>query len=202
VKRVSYYGSSKIKQEAYMGYPITLTPAGENWLIVPKPLAVNETPPSSIGDQKWLLVLTGVIITDDFTEGRSGAGIPGDNPHDWRRLTVTLTPDTSGALNYAVDTYGIPRPTVAPDGYEIIFSLDLWAPFVALSSSVDPSGSAAGCAVDVWRPTHFQTASDLQSNPIPNAFSGIDVDIAVFGGAILHRLSYSVSLVGRIVFGS
>lgn len=183
-----------------MAAPITVTTAGENWVILPAPLAINERPPSAISDQKWLLTLTGVIITNDFSQGRSGEGVPGDNPHDWRRLTISFFPDINPALNYVIDHYGITRPTNVPE-YEILLSLDMWAPFVAVSSSVDITASPAGVAVDVWRPTHFETSHDLHSNLIPNAFSGIDVDVGIFGGAILHRISYNVSLVGKIVFG-
>ena len=38
--------------------------AGQNWLITPASLAVGERPPASIRDQKWLLVLTGVVLAD------------------------------------------------------------------------------------------------------------------------------------------
>jgi hypothetical protein len=183
-----------------MSYPITITPAGENWLITPKALALNEPPPATINDQKFLLLLTGVVITQDFTDGRNGQGISGDNPHDWRRITIGLAPDIFPALSYAINTYNIPTPQNATDGYSLIFSLDLWSPFVAISSSVDPSGSAAGCAVDVWRPAPFG-AVDVYDNPIPNAYNGIEVDIAVFGGALLQRLSYNFAFVGKIAFG-
>jgi hypothetical protein len=49
--------------------------AGQNWLVTPAALAANETQPSSISDQKWLLVLTGVGLVD----------LQGNNPNDWRR---------------------------------------------------------------------------------------------------------------------
>ena len=59
-----------------------------------------------------------------------------------------------------------------------------------------PSG--AGAAVDTWRPVHFGEAWDVNNLPIPNVWRGIDVDIAVYGQAVLHRLR----LLGKIVMGN
>ena len=56
--------------------------------------------------------------------------------------------------------------------------------------------------MDLWRPVHFGDAWDVNNVPIPNVFRGIDVDIAIYGQAILHRLSYDIRLLGKIVFGS
>jgi hypothetical protein len=56
--------------------------AGQNWLITPSALAVNEAQPSSIGDQKWLLVLTGVGLVD----------LQGNNVNDWRRESLSIHP--------------------------------------------------------------------------------------------------------------
>ena len=36
--------------------------AGQNWLITPAALAVNQAPPKTISDQEFLLVLSGVAI--------------------------------------------------------------------------------------------------------------------------------------------
>ena len=56
--------------------------------------------------------------------------------------------------------------------------------------------------MDSWRPTHFVYAWDVNNVPIPNIFSGIDVDVAIYGQAILHRLSYNIRLIGKIAFGN
>ena len=56
--------------------------AGQNWLITPAALAVNEAQPSSISDQKWLLVLTGVGLVD----------LQGNNVNDWRRENLSIFP--------------------------------------------------------------------------------------------------------------
>jgi len=42
-------------------------------------------------------------------------------------------------------------------------------------------------------------AWDVTNVPIANVFRGIDVDIAVYGQAVLHRISWNISLLGRIV---
>ncbi len=179
---------------------VTVNFAGQNWLITPAPLAVNESPPGTISDQKWMLVLTGVVITNEQWPDRQG--IHGNNPHDWRRLTVGLSPDTSSPLTFAMNRYGIPRPTYPY--YEVVLSLDQfgWAPFAAVSSYLDTGQetTAAGVAVDVWRPTHFGNAIDVSGQPIPNRFRGIDIDVAVYGGAVLHRISYHITVVGKIAF--
>ena len=82
---------------------------GQNWLITPVATAVGEAPPANIHDQKWLLVLSGVVIADQR----------GDNSGNWNHQTVAFTPDmagadapgaTSGPLNWAIQRWRIPRP--------------------------------------------------------------------------------------------
>ncbi len=75
--------------------------AGQNWLITPAALAVNEAQPSGISDQNWLLVLTGVGLVD----------LQGNNVNDWRRETLLIHPPSINvALEHAVNRYAIPRP--------------------------------------------------------------------------------------------
>jgi hypothetical protein len=59
-----------------------------------------------------------------------------------------------------------------------------------------------GFAVDVWRPNHFGSGTDVLTNlPINNIFSGVNADLAVREkDAWLHRLGYRVALIGKIVF--
>jgi hypothetical protein len=181
--------------------------AGQNWMINPAISAVNEPPPSSISDQKWMMVLTGVaILNETLPDGTFIEGIRSNNPHDWRRLDVFIRPpgdaSVSGltsTLHMVVNRYGIPIERGEP-----IFSLDWfgWAPFVTVSSFLDPSQptAGAGVAVDHWRPRPFG-ATDANNVPIPNAYRGVFVDVAVFGQSVLHRISYNITLVGKIVFG-
>ena len=87
--------------------------AGQNWLITPAALAVGESPPKTILGQKWLLVLSGVVVTN--LQGNSNAA--------WLRETVTFLPGNSlslglgpseGPLKYAISHYSIPTPSQDP----------------------------------------------------------------------------------------
>ena len=175
---------------------VLTTFAGQNWLITPAALAVGQQPPKSIHDQKFLLVLTGVAIAD----------FQGNSSTQWLRDTLSFLPDmagpqNSGPLNWAIGQFNIPKPTTS--NYKIAFSLDEWAPFASLSSIFDQNQSVnAGFAVDVWRPTHFGTGKDAFSGQtVGNIFAGIDVDVAVSDNdAIIYRLGYNISLLGKIVF--
>ena len=40
--------------------------AGQNWLVTPAALALNEVSPKTIHDQKWLLVLSGSFYANFF----------------------------------------------------------------------------------------------------------------------------------------
>jgi hypothetical protein len=165
--------------------------AGQNWLITPAALAVNEVKPSSISEQKWLLVLTGVGILD----------LKGNNPDDWRRETLVIFPDIGAPLQFAVDRFSIPRPVGQQT--QPAFNLDQWAPFAAISAIFDrDTGTVdAGYAVDIWRPNHFFDTADAGGNPVHNIFTGIAVDVAVRNDkAVLHRVSYHITLLGKIVF--
>ena len=162
--------------------------AGQNWLITPTALAVNENPPHHVPDQTWLLVLTGVTIVD----------IEGNNPHDWRRETVDIFPDIDSPLRFALSQHGVSLPTDA----NLAFELQQWAPFSAVSSGFDrdSGGVDAGFAVDTWRPAPFASGTDRNGAPVSRLFTGVAVDIAVRNDhAVLHRLSYHITLMGKIV---
>lgn len=172
--------------------PLT-TFAGQNWLITPAALAVGEHPPANIHDQKWLLVLSGVVLVN--LEGNSGA--------QWLRETLSFIPDMAGPLNWAISRFSIPRPTVPPGTYRVGFSLEQWAPFAALSSIFNQDQSVnSGFAVDVWRPTAFSSGTDAISNQVvSNVFNGINVDVAVRDtDAWILRVGYNITLLGKIVF--
>jgi hypothetical protein len=177
--------------------------AGQNWLITPAALAVGEPQPSSIHDQKWLLVLSGVVL----------ANLKGDNSGNWNSQTVSFTPDmagpddpsaTSGPLNWAISRYSIPKPAGSPGTqYFIRFSVEEWAPSVSLSAIFDQDQSVnAGFAVNAWRPNSFGSGTDVLANQqVNNLFAGINADLAVSDtDAWLYRLSYNITLLGKIVF--
>jgi hypothetical protein len=170
--------------------------AGQNWLITPAALALGEHPPANIHEQKWLLVLTGVVT----------ANLQGNSTSQWLNtnlafLPVMAGPNNSGPLNWAIGQYAIPKP--AGQNYTIAFSLDEWAPFVALSAIYDQNQSIdAGYAVNVWRPNHFATGIDaLTHAPVTNLFTGVNADVGVRDtDAWILKLSYNITLRGRIVF--
>ena len=169
--------------------------AGQNWLITPAALAVGENPPLNIHEQKFLLVLSGVVIAN--LEGNSA---------QWLYETLSFLPDmagpqNSGPLNWAIGRFAIPRPP--NQNVSIGFSLEEWAPFASLSSIFDQNQSInAGFAVDVWRPNHFATGTDAFTHaPVNNIFTGINVDVAVSDtDAWIYRIGYNVTLLGKIVF--
>ena len=166
--------------------------AGQNWLITPAALAVGESRPASIHDQKFLLVLSGVVIAN--LEGNSGS--------QWLQETLSFVPDMAGPLNWAISRFGIPKPPPSQN-FTVRFSLEEWAPFASLSSIFNQDQSVnSGFAVDVWRPTHFDTGTDAFTNlPVGNIFSGIDVDVAVRDmDAWIFRVGYNITLLGKIVF--
>ena len=174
--------------------------------MTPATPGLNEPAPRNFFEQRWVMVLTGVI---DYNErkpnGEFVSGIRGNNPHDWRRgvIRIPRLGSSGDAMDAVINRYHVTRPLDTTT----LFSLEQWAPFVAVSSFLDLNGysqpaSGAGVAVDSWRPTHFVYAWDVNNVPIPNIFSGIDVDVAIYGQAILHRLSYNIRLIGKIAFGN
>ena len=163
-------------------------------LIVPAALAVNEAPPSRIEDQRWILVLSGNAAVD----------FKGSSNVQWLRDTFLINPDASGALNHAIDTYGIPRPP-GTDGltYWTGFAVEQWVPSAGLSQVYDKAQSIdAGFGVEEWRLQPFISTTDAFTNaPLTNVFAGMQVDLAVRDtDAWLNRVSYHITLLGKIVF--
>ena len=71
--------------------------AGQNGLITPAALAVNQTPPQTISDQLWLLVLSGLVHTH----------VQGQTPDDWLHETIRFLPDYTSVLKFAKSSYTI-----------------------------------------------------------------------------------------------
>lgn len=176
----------------YTGENTVLYPssfAGQNWLITPAALAVNETTPSSVTDQKWLLILSGVAIID----------LKG-NGSQWLRETFRIIPDIFAPMNHAISHHNIPTPP----SYNLRFQVEQWVPYSAPSSMYNENHSVnSGFAVDVWRPHPFDSDTDVVTNtPFGNIFTGIQVDVAVSDiDAYFYRLSYHIVLLGKIRFG-
>jgi hypothetical protein len=162
--------------------------AGQNWLITPAALAHGEAPPPSIAAQKWLLVLSGVALLD----------FKGTTTADWRRDTLLIRPDVNAPLNHAITRFNIPHPP----NQLVMFQLEQWSPFAAISDIFDQNQAVnAGFAVTNWRPNPFLTQTDAVSGgQLTQLFSGILVDVAVRDSdAFLRRVSYNITLLGRIV---
>jgi hypothetical protein len=181
--------------------------SGQNWLITPAvPVVGDLHQPAAFFNQTWSLVLTGIVE----------ANLQGNSTSDWRNETVTFLPagllytsdfDSApvgeGPLYWVLNQYGIQRPPLHT--YTVCFSLQQWAPFVSLSAIFDQNQSInAGFAVNLWRPTHFQKGTNLQTNAaFNNVFTGITADLGVRDtDAFILKLSYNVTLLGKIVFAA
>lgn len=159
-----------------------------HWLITPVALAVNEPRPQNIKGQKWLIVLSGVGITDVKGEGSN-----------WFRLTLDMQPDILPPLDHAINKHQIQKPSNAA----VAFQVEQWAPFAAVSSMFNQNVSVnSGFAVDRWRAIFDNNKVDAVTNQtLTNIFRSIEVDVAVRDiDAILHRVSYNITLLGKIVF--
>jgi murein DD-endopeptidase MepM/ murein hydrolase activator NlpD len=168
--------------------------AGQNWVITPEALAVSEDPPAKVEDQKFLLVLSGIAVVD----------FQGESTADWRRATLLIRPDVDAPMQHAITEYGIPTPPGTSGAqYWTALQVEHWAPFAAPSAMFNRGVSNnSGFAVDRWRPNPFESKLGFANTMIGNLFSGVLVDVAVRDtDAVLHRVSYSVTLVGKIVFG-
>jgi hypothetical protein len=136
-------------------------------------------------------VLTGVAIVD----------FAGNNANDWRRDTLWILPEIIGSpLRFVLTHFGVSPP--GGDGRPA-FQLEQWAPFAAVSSSFSrETGTVdAGFAVDQWRPHKFLHDVTVEGQSVNQLFNGIDVDLAVRNNqAVLHRVSYHVTLIGKVVF--
>jgi hypothetical protein len=162
----------------------------QHWVITPVSLAFNETAPSSVSEQKWLLVLTGVAVLE----------LKGNGP-EWLHETVALQPKIHGALNHAVEKFGIPRPPARD--YELLFETEHWAPHVTLNSIFNKNQSVnSGFAVDSWS-TKFQSRREITTgNEIIKCYKGVEVEVAVSDiDAYIARVSYHITLQGKIRFG-
>lgn len=161
--------------------------AGQNWLITPTPAPNNQ--------KKFLLVLSGVVIID----------LKGVSEQNWRREQISIRPDMVNPIKHAITQNGVTTPPgTLGSTYFAGLDVDQWVPFAAPSSMFNRNvAHNSGHAVDTWRPNPFGNGTDLVTNqPYARFFSGINVDVAVRDtDAFLHRLSYHVTLLGKIVFG-
>lgn len=186
--------------------------AGQNWTItpvavaprLPQPPVVGPTTPSGpVGhlpdiditpadldvpypsSQLWLLTLTGVVFCD----------VQGTSQSAWRQETVSFTPDYYPALERAARTIG-----ARAGGRAWGFDLEQWAPHVVTATNFNRNvANNSGHGVDAWRPAPFRTATDTFGVERSHLFAGVRADVVVRDtDAIIHRLAYHVTLVGRL----
>ena len=174
-----------------MANPIDLIE--QNWIITPTVnlpatrLVTTGLRPTS-GNQLWLLVLSGLAGVDVAGKG---------NLVEWVSETLTILPDVQAPLTFALDSL-----VSNPAGTTLAFDLEMWAPFVTISGSTDQAQYTvdAGFSLKYWRPTPFiPTLVDLDGNPAKQVFQGVDVEVAALNTSEVARLSYNITLVGRIV---
>jgi hypothetical protein len=165
--------------------------AAQNWLITPAALALNEPKPGTISDQSWLVTLTGVCIID----------LKGTSANDWRREIVLIFPDINAPMQFAINKYSIPKP--AGINVRPALNLEEWAEFAAISAIFEKDSGAtdAGFGIDAWRLNPFFSGTAVGGKPARQVFTGIQADAVVRNNkATLHRVSYHITLLGKIVF--
>jgi hypothetical protein len=178
-----------------------------NWLITPAAPETLETPL----DQKWLLVMSGVVSGDQDPALGDWAVLKGISNSAWLPVTVAFLPGLlysldnggeGGPLYYAIDKYSFPPPPYP--GWRPAFSVEQAVSFVGLNGTFDANQSInAGYAVKEWRPSQYITKHSAYSGgaEIYNIFTGIDVDIGVRDNdAWILKLGFNITLLGKIVF--
>ena len=179
-----------------MAFPIKVISAfaGQNWLITPAALALQEAPPQDIHAQKWLLTLSGVALVN----------LQGNSEAQWLRETLLLQPTLVDPMHFAIASHSIPRPAgTEGNAYSLAFQVEQYAPYASISAIFNQGVSNnSGFAVDVWRPNPFGSGTDAFSHhSVGNLFSGLQVDVAVRDtDAWLYRVGYNILLLGKIVF--
>lgn len=169
-------------------YPVS------DWIITPTALSVNQPAPTNIAEQRFLLILSGVAIID----------FKGTSTNAWLYNTASLKPDILPALKYACEIHRIPFPREEFSPlYDIGFHVEQNVHLSGLSSIYnDNVSNDSGFAVDSWRPAPYKFGTDILSgDTYDQVFNGLHVKIgARDSDAFIKRLSYHISLVGRIVF--
>ena len=200
-----------------------------DWLITPftpSVLARGEKPPETILDQKWLLVMSGVVSGNQDPSLGDWAVLKGTSNAHWNPQTVFFIPGGStgafisldngsggGPLYYAYANYSFPPPpppffppaaTGGTAGTRLAFSVERLVSFVGLNGIFDQAESInAGYAVKEWRPHHYLKGPSVYSGGsyVGNIFAGIDVDIGVRDNdAWILKLGFNITLLGKIVF--
>jgi hypothetical protein len=168
--------------------------AVQNWLITPAALSVSETPPATIADQKFVLVLSGVGVVDYEFEVA---------PVWWSKEDFLFLPDLQAPLTWAAATHAIPRPGGDVGlTYHVAFQVDQHASAAGLGSIYsDHDDGHFGYAVDQWRLNPHHSAADVDGVQRARLFTGVQVELAMHTDKqTLYRVHYHFTLLGRIVF--
>lgn len=160
----------------------------QSHFFTPAALAVNEQPPSSIADQRFIFQTNGVAIVN----------MPGQTTVDWSRDQALISPNMGDAFKAITTRHNIPIPT----GTFPWFQVDSVIPFATLSSIFDRHQAIdAGFAVDRWS---FRTRTGTGPQPgqtFRSLFDGLLVDLAARDNdAVIHRISYHITVQGRVRF--
>jgi hypothetical protein len=185
INNVGYTGGIKVLE--------TIDFARQNWIITPVGLAGNETP-STIADQRWNIVLTGMVNVN--LKGTSG---------QFLRETVLFRPDVGSAMRFAIQRYNIPTPPHSFGGEvsETVFQVEQYALHAMIGSTRNEDFAInTSYGVDLWRLNPSDVSKDAMTNAAINKiFTGLQVDVAVSDiGGCLSSLSYHITLIGRIRF--
>jgi hypothetical protein len=170
----------------------------QNYVITPIASAVNQPLPTSISDQKWQLILSGVAIAD----------LKCVSSNDWSGETLQLHPDIKSPIQHAISVFGVSIPKDPPyvvegDGsIAYLFNVDQYTIMAALGSIFDKNTSInAGFAVDSWRPVPFKNLTAAGAPTLSRIFQGILIDVATRDiDAYLYRVNFQINLIGKIVF--
>ncbi len=160
----------------------------QSFFITPAALAVTEPRPATIADQRWIFQMNGVAIID----------MRGKTNVDWFRDQLLISPNLGTALIPALTRYSIPPVQGATPWMQVESSI----PFATLSSIFDQHHAIdMGFAVDRWK---MQTRPGTEAGTgqtLQNLLSGMVVDLAVRDSdAVLHRVSYSITVQGKMKF--
>ena len=177
--------------------------ATQNWVMTPVARPGPSRPPpnapptggATLGPaQRWLLTLSGVVFAE--VKGKSSANWFGD--------TLSFRPALNPPIGHVINEYGLKTPPgFIGQNFNGCISVDQYALFAGPTAVFNRGTTAqVGFAVDNWRENAFGEADDLLTNVrFGRLFDGLQVDVAVRDADVtIHRISYHVTLYGRIVF--
>src|ERR1700712_3986758 len=95
----------------------------ESFFITPAALAITESPPATIADQRWIFQMNRVAVVN----------VQGKTNVDWFRDQLLISPTLGAALTPALGRYSIPPVTGATPWMQVESSI----PFATLSSIFD-----------------------------------------------------------------